>query len=112
MRRTNHLYQSVVAERKSAIERGLEFVYRNACEPENFEAYGFDYLGCFQGIEATSKDMNLRRTARRMGRERARHWRREYGHITADVDADQIAYLVFGSYSADRLGVRDTAFKK
>ena len=112
MGRTNDLYRSVLAARKHAIERGLEFVYRTACEPANFEAYGYDYLGCFHGIEATSKDMNLRRTARRMGRERARHWRREHAHITPDLDADQIASLVFGNSSAERLGVRDVAFTK
>ena len=112
MHRTKQLWRSLAAARKLAIERGLEFVYRSACEPENFEAYGYDYLGCFHGIASTSKDINLRRTARRMGQERARHWRREYAHVTADLNADEIAYLVFGSYSADRLGVRDVAFKE
>ena len=47
-----------------------------------------------------------------MGRERARHWRREYARITADIDADEIASLVFGCCAADRLGVVDDAFKE
>lgn len=100
------------AARRQAIKRGLEYIYQTACDPENFAVYGYDYLCCFHCIESTSKDINLRRTARRMGQERARHWRREHAHITSRVDADEIAYLVFGSHAADRLGVVDKAFKK
>lgn len=47
-----------------------------------------------------------------MGRERARHWRREHAKLTADVSADEIAELVFGCYAADRLGIVDDAFKQ
>lgn len=99
-------------ERRRAIERGLEFVYRTACDPEHFEMYGHDYLGCFHCIASTSKDVKLRRMARKMGRERALHWRREHSKVPADADADDIAYLVHGSYAADALGVRDSGFKE
>lgn len=112
MHQSNQLCRSWEAARRLAVERGLEFVYQSACEPENFELYGYDYLCCFQCIESTSKDINLRRKARRMGRERASHWRREHAQVTADLDADEIAYLVLGSDSADRLGVSDIGFKK
>ena len=98
-------------ERRRAIERGLEFIYRTACDPENFENYGHDLLCCFHCIASTSKDIELCRTARRMGRERARHWR-ESAQITSHLTADEIACLVFGSDAADRLGVRDKAFKE
>ena len=98
--------------RRRAIERGLEFIYQTACDPENFAVYGYDYLGCFHGIESTSKDINLRRAARCMGQERAHHWRREHAHLTSSFDADEVAYLVFGSDAADRLGVGDKAFKE
>lgn len=47
-----------------------------------------------------------------MGRERARHWRREQAQLTTDLGADEIANLVFGCYAADRLGVVDAAFKE
>src|SRR5690349_15981993 len=97
---------------RRAIQRGLEFIYDTACDPENFAVYGYDYLGCFQGIASTSKDIHLCRTARRMGRERARYWRREHARLTPDLDADAIAYLVFGSDAADRLGVIDNEFKE
>src|SRR6185369_17785787 len=93
------------AARRRAIERGLEFIYQTACDGENFAAYGHDYLCCFHCIEATSKDVQLRQTARRMGQERARHWRREHAHLKSRADADEVAYLVFGADAADRLGV-------
>lgn len=99
-------------ERDLAIKRGMEFIYRTACDSENFEMYGYDYLCCFHCIESTSKDINLRRMARKMGQERALQWRREHTRVPADADADAIAYLVLGSDSADRLGVRDGGFKK
>jgi len=99
-------------ERRRAIYRGLEFIYRTACDRDHFETYGHDYLGCFHCIASTSKDVRLSRMARRMGQERARYWRREHAKLTPDVDADEVAYLVFGSYAADKLGVPDKAFKE
>lgn len=98
--------------RDLAIKRGMEFIYRTACDPENFEMYGYDYLCCFYCIASTSKDLELRRMARNMGRERALQWRRDHPNVPADADADDIAYLVLGSDSADQLGVRDSRLKK
>lgn len=100
------------AQRRQAIHRGLEFIYQTACDAQNFEMYGHDYLGCFHCIWSTSKDIDLCRTARRMGQERARHWRREHTQLTPETDPDEIAYLVFGCYAADQLGVPDRSFKK
>jgi hypothetical protein len=99
------------AQIRHAIDRGLDFIYRTACVPEHFEMYGYDFLCCFCCIASTSKDVALSRTARRMGRERAIHWRQHHAQITPDLDANDIAYLVFGSDAAERLGVGDEAFK-
>jgi hypothetical protein len=104
--------QTSEAKRRRAIERGLEFVYLTACDPENFELYGYDFLCCFHCIASTSKDVKLRKMARKMGQERAQHWRREHPHVPVDADADDIAYLVLGSDAADRLGVRDRGLKE
>jgi hypothetical protein len=98
--------------RAQAIERGLRFIYQTACKPANFREYGFDYLGCFQGIAFTSKDPKLCRTAREMGRERARLWRRHNPKVPRNADAEDLVNLVFGSYAADSLGVRDGPIKK
>ncbi len=92
-------------ERGQAIRRGLEFMYRSACDPESFEIYGHDYLFCFNCIAATSKDAGLRKMARALGRERARQWRREHEAVPQDADAHTVVQFVFGSDAADRLGV-------
>jgi hypothetical protein len=103
--------QSKQAERRRAIQRGMEFVYRTACEPENFDVYGFDYLFCFNWIFSTSKDKYLRDMALEMGQERARFWRRTHSALPRDIDADTITHFVFASDAADRLGFRDKAIK-
>lgn len=97
--------------RKQAILRGMEFLYGNSCDARNFETWGHDYLCCFHCIASTSRDASLRRTAMRMGRERARRWRGEHGGVPDDADAETVARLVIGSAAADRLGVRDDALK-
>src|SRR5260370_12327610 len=99
-------------ERDSAIKRGMEFIYRTARDPENFESYGHDYLCCFYCVASTSQDASLRRVAGTMGRERAGQWRRDHPEVPPDADADTIANLVFGSDAADRLGVRDNELKE
>ena len=100
------------ADRDQAIQRGMEFIYRTACVPENFEQYGYDFLCCFHVITSTSLSGELRETAQRMGRERARQWRCDHPAVPKKADADTIARLVFGSDAADRLGMRDKAMKE
>src|SRR5437870_12165291 len=99
------------ATRRRAVERGLEFIYRTSCDPRNFNEYGFDYLSCFNCIASTSKDKALAKTARRMGRERARIWRDTNAVVPPDASAETISNLVFGSDAADRLGLPDKKFK-
>lgn len=98
-------------ERERAIMRGLEFLYRTACDPDCFDVYGNDLLFYFHCISSTSEDSTLRAVARKMGRERARQWRRENVAVPNDVDANGVVQFVFGSYAADRLGVRDKTLK-
>ena len=103
--------ESLTTKRAKAVRRGLEFLYRMACDAESFEAYGHDFLFCFYTIASNSKDADLRRTARRMGRERARAWRREHSAVAEKVSAYDLSNLVVGSDAADRLGLRDTNLK-
>ena len=110
--KTKFLRPTWELQRRRAIERGLQFVYETACDPENFKLWGHDYLGCFHSIWSTSKNIKLRRTARTMGQERARYWRRELARLGSDVEAEDIAQLVFGAYAADKLGVHDRLFKE
>jgi hypothetical protein len=102
---------SETIQRRHAIRRGLEFIYRLACDPQNFADYGGDLLSCFYFVSATSRDPELRRAARRMGEERARRWRRDNPSLHADADTQEIMNFIDGSYAADRLGVRDPSLK-
>jgi hypothetical protein len=97
--------------RAEAVRAAVEFMYRVACDPECFEAYGHDLLFCFYTIASNSKELSLRRAARRMGRERARLWRRENSFVPQGATAHDLSNLVFGSDAADRLGVKDARLK-
>lgn len=97
------------ARRECAIHSGLKFIYGIALDPQIFADYGSDLLNCFYFIATTSKDSQLRRTARRMGRERARLWRQDNPTLPPDADADTILHFIHGSYAADGLGLRDKA---
>jgi hypothetical protein len=103
--------KTLAMRRAEAVGRGLDFMYRMACDPESFEAYGHDFLFCFHTIASNSRDEGLRTTARRMGRERARAWRREHPSVPKEINAYDLSNLVVGSDAADRLGVRDEKLK-
>jgi hypothetical protein len=98
-------------ERECAIRRGLEFIYRMACDEECFAVYGHDLLNCFYFISATSLDSALRQTARKLGRERARVWKREHGLLPRGADAETVSEYIHATYAAERLGLRDPALK-
>src|ERR1700720_3412851 len=97
--------------RDPAIRRGLEFIYRIACDDETFEDWGHDLLGCFHCIASTSKDVELAALARKLGQERARLWRRNNSKVPKDADANVIANLVFGSVAANHFGIHDKTLK-
>jgi hypothetical protein len=99
------------ADRDRAIQRGLRFIYRQARTPTTFEEFGDDILWCFHSLAVAAADPSLRDNAWRMGQERARAWRRQNPRVPQDADADEIAALVSGTLSADRLGVPDPAMK-
>jgi hypothetical protein len=99
-------------DRTRAIYRGMRFIYRTALIPDNFAGYGSDYLWWFYNIESTASDADLRRMARRMGRERAMRWRRSHRSLPGKPDAYTISDYVFGSQAADNLDVRDDKLKR
>jgi hypothetical protein len=103
---------SAPPDRKQAIERGLRFIYRTACDPKNFADFGEDYLWCLYSIGATSRDADLARLALSMGRERAAFWRREHPALPANTSADELSNLLFGAYAAEKLGLPDERLKE
>lgn len=98
--------------RKQAIDRGLDFIYQTALERANFDEFGFDYLGCFHCVASTSRDRKLRQKALAFGRERAAEWRRRNPKVPRNANADDVANLLTGSYSAHSLGVPDERLKQ
>jgi hypothetical protein len=69
------------ADRRRAVMRGLDFIYRTARDARIFVDYGDDYLWCFYSLSAAVRDPAVRRAARRMGFERARFWRRNHRSV-------------------------------
>jgi hypothetical protein len=92
--------------------RGLEFIYREACRPETFDEYGFDYLFSFGWIASTSRSPAVRLRARTMGRERARLWRRQNPAVPVDADADTITSFVFANLAANGFRIRAPDMKR
>jgi hypothetical protein len=98
-------------ERECAARRGLEFIYRTARDEDCFAEYGHDLLNCFYFISHTSDDPVLRRTAKRMGLERALQWKQAHPTVPADADVNTIATYIHASYATERFGLRDPVFK-
>jgi hypothetical protein len=105
------LAASALPDRKQAIERGLRFIYRTACDPKNFADFGEDYLWCLYSIGATSRDPALARLALSMGRERAALWQ-QHPALPANASAEGLANLLFGAYAAEQLGLPDQRLKE
>jgi hypothetical protein len=97
------------SHRRRAIKRGMDFIYDLACDPDSFAEWGSDLLSCFWFIATTSLDPGLRGIARKMGRERARQWRADYGRLPPDAGVDTIIDYLFGTIAADGLGAQDAA---
>lgn len=87
--------------RKEAVERGLRFIYRTACDAKNFGEYGEDYLWRLYHIGHTSRDPALARTALAMGRERAKVWRREHASLPPDALGRRTGNKLSGQIEAD-----------
>lgn len=97
--------------RSVAIRRGVEFIYQRACEDDVFAQHGNDLVFCFAHVYRTAADQALKTMAKRMGRDRARLWRQRNKALASDIGPDELLGLIYGSYAADVLGVRDKAFK-
>jgi hypothetical protein len=100
------------SDRKQAIERGLRFIYRTACDQKNFADFGEDYLWCLYSIGATSRDPDLARLALSMGRERAAFWQREHPALPSHANAEELSNLLFGAYASEKLRLPDERLKE
>lgn len=99
-------------EREQAISRGMEFIYNVACDPQHFAYYGTDLLFFFNSVASTSRDVNLRRMASKMAKDRFRHWQLECHQLPDDADADTIIEYYHEGSTAELFGVRNKALKQ
>lgn len=93
-----------LTERQQAVQRGLESIYRVACDPCTFAEHASDLLFCFYLISSTSRSVRLRRAALEMGKERARSWLSSHSPLPKDSDAETIMDYVLGCAAAEKLG--------
>jgi hypothetical protein len=100
------------ADKARAIRRGLDFVYKTAKDPKNFSEYGSDYLWCLATIASATSDRDLKARASKMAMERGREWRRIHPKVPDEIDADEVADLVFGALAAEQIGMHDDRFKR
>lgn len=98
-------------DRRGAIQRGLNFIYSVGSDDQNLADFGSDLLWCFYSVWHTSSDRELSESAARMGRDLARRWRKLNSHVPPQTTPGNVYRMVFGSYAADRLGVRDPGLK-
>jgi hypothetical protein len=86
-----------------AARRGFDFLRRFARAPENFEAWGSDFLNYFYVVADTAADAGMRRLGRAEGARLARRWCRRNPSIPEEPDAEAVYELVYGGLYADRV---------
>jgi hypothetical protein len=100
------------ADRDRAVERAVRFVYSVAMDPRVFHDSGSDLLFAFANMSTSNGDRRIAELARRMGQERAIEWRRLHQAIPPHASATAISDLLYGSYSANLLGVSEWKFHR
>ena len=100
-----------IADRRTSIGRGLDFIYRVVCSPDGFELYGSSSICCFALVAATARDPTLRHVARSRAHALARRWRRVHPGVSPDPRPDLVLEFVAVRYALSRIGVRDDALE-
>jgi len=95
--------------RDSAIERGLDFIYRFGQKQKCFGDYGSFLICCFALVAATSRNPKLRSLARDRAKQFLRRWSQMHPVVTSDINSDQLLECVLVNYAQLRLGLHDAA---
>ena len=88
-----------------AARRGLQLLQRLARRESTFAKYSGHLLPAFYFIATTSRDAALRRHALSAGRERARHWKRQWHLKRRRLDAGRLLDEICAGYAAQQLGI-------
>jgi len=103
--KTNILLSRLAA--RDAVRRGFDFLCRAICDPQAFEAYGFDYLFSLL-TQLNSRDAVIRRRAQELGHTLSQQWVAQHSSVPRDADAETITELAFGSLTVRQLGLTDS----
>jgi len=98
-----------IASSKTAINRGLDFIYRVAGTTDGFDSYGTLLICCFALAGASSRDATLRQQARSRAQRLAQRWGRAHPRLPPDANPDLILDFILVRYALSRLGLRDVA---
>jgi len=101
-----------LAERRAAIQRGMEFIYAIARKPRHFSKCSDDLLYFFYHVAVTARDRNLRTMARTMGEESFSRWRNKYQSLPVKADPDTIIDYFHADSTAEQFGRRNRKLKR
>ena len=93
----------------TAIERGLDFIYRLGQKQKCFASYGSFLVCCFALLAATSRDSKLRSLGRERAKEFLQRWSLLHPFLPADASPDLLFEFILIHYAQRRLGLRDAA---
>src|SRR5689334_21263325 len=95
--------------RDTAIERGLDFIYRFGSTRQCFANYGSFLICCFALVAATSRNPKLRSLARERAKQLLLRWSQMHRFVPAGASSDLLHEFVLVHYAQRRIGVRDFA---
>jgi hypothetical protein len=98
--------------RLRAARRGLQLLRQLARRESTFAKYAGHLLLAFYFIATTSRDAALRRLAFSAGRERARHWTRQWHLEQRSRDAGMVVDEICASYAAKQLGISQSRIRR
>ena len=93
----------------TAIERGLDFIYRLGQKQKCFANYGSFLVCCFALLAATSRNPKLRSLGRERAKQFLQRWSLLHPVLPADVSSDLLFEFILIHYARRRLGLRDAA---
>src|SRR5215204_216245 len=93
----------------SAIERGLDFIYRFGTTQKCFVRYGSFLICCFALVAATSRDAKLRSLGRERAKQLLRRWSDTHPFLPVDASSDLLHECVLVLYAQRRIGLHDPA---
>jgi hypothetical protein len=99
-------------DRATAINRGMDYLYRLANTTEGFEGYGSLLICCFALVGATSRDRRLTQTAKARAQKLARRWQRAHPVATLEAGPEVVLDFLLVSYALSRLGLTDAALRE